>query len=79
MFHGRDANRGRLDGRIDIGGLKRDEWQVSYKENIVRQQMGLPLREYYRSLDNGGTITPLPPRLLDGSSSSPILPFWQNS
>ena len=74
LFHGRDANRGLLDGRKYIG-LGRDEWQAVYKENIVRQQMGLPLREYYISQDNAGVITPLPPRLLD-ANNNPILPSW---
>ena len=77
MFHARDANRGRLDGRTDIGEIKRDEWQATYKENVVRQQMGLPLREFYRSLDNGETVTPHPPRLLSTiDKNKPIFPFW---
>ncbi|MHB1922896.1 MAG: M91 family zinc metallopeptidase [Chitinophagaceae bacterium] len=74
LSHGRDANRGLLDTR-DYMGLGRDEWQAVYKENIIRQQMGAPLREYYISQDNGGTITPLPPRLLD-ATNNPILPEW---
>jgi hypothetical protein len=74
LFHGRDANRGLLDNRL-YNGLKQDEWQASYKENLVRQQMQLSIREYYRSQDNGGVITPLPPRLLD-ASNNPILPPW---
>jgi RHS repeat-associated protein len=74
LFHGRDANRGLLDGRIHMG-LKYDEWQASYKENIVRGQLGVPLREYYRVQDSGGNFTPLPPRLLD-ASNKPILPSW---
>ncbi|WP_164714155.1 DUF6443 domain-containing protein [Chitinophaga rhizosphaerae] len=74
LFHGRDANRGLTDDR-DHNGLNRDEWQASYKENIVRQQMGLPLREYYRSQDNAGTVTHLAPRLLD-AANNPILPTW---
>ena len=74
LFHGRDANRGLLDNRLN-NGLKYDEWQATYKENIVRQQMGLPLREYYRVQDNAGVITGLPPRMLD-ASNNPILPSW---
>ena len=74
LFHGRDANMGLLDSRLD-NGLKRDEWQATYKENMVRQQMHLPIREYYRSQDNGGVITSLPPRLLD-ASNNPISPAW---
>ena len=48
---------------------------ASYKENAVRQQMHLPIREYYRSQDNAGVITPLVPRLLD-ASNNPIYPAW---
>lgn len=74
LFHGRDANRGLTDNR-DHNGIDRSEWQASYKENIVRQQMGFPIREYYRSQDNAGTITPLAPRLLD-AANNPIHPAW---
>jgi len=74
LFHGRDANRGLLDDRKYMG-LGRDEWQAVYKENIVRKQMGLSLREYYISQDNAGVITPLPPRLLD-ANNNPIFPLW---
>ena len=74
LFHARDANRGLMDGRLDQG-LKRNEWQATFKENQLRQQMGLPLREYYRSQDNGGVITPLAPRMLNGANQ-PIRPAW---
>jgi RHS repeat-associated protein len=74
LSHGRDANRGLLDTRLN-NGLARDECQASFKENIIRRQMGLPLREYYRSQDDGSNITPLPPRLLD-ASNNPIRPNW---
>jgi len=74
MFHGRDANRGLLDGRQEQG-LDRDEWQAVYKENQVRSQLGLPLREYYKTQDNAGVLSPLAPRMLD-ATNQPILPYW---
>ncbi|MGJ1404162.1 M91 family zinc metallopeptidase [Sphingobacterium siyangense] len=74
LFHGRDANRGLLDGR-SYRGLKYDEWQATYKENQLRTQMGLPLREYYRSQDNNGILSPLAPRILD-ANNKPIRPGW---
>ena len=74
LFHARDANRGLMDGRLDQS-LKRNEWQATFKENQMRQQMGLPLREYYRSQNNGGVITPLAPRMLNGANQ-PIRPAW---
>jgi len=74
LFHGRDANRGLMDGRLHQG-LKRNEWQATFKENQLRLQMGLPLREYYRSQNNNGVITPLAPRMLNGANQ-PIRPGW---
>lgn len=74
LFHGRDANRGLLDGRV-YQGVKYDEWQATYKENQLRLQMGLPLREYYRSQSNSGVLGPLAPRMLD-QNNSPIRPSW---
>ena len=74
LFHARDGNRGLMDDRNE-NGIKRNEWQASYKENIVRQQMGLPLREYYREQNNAGVVTPLAPKLLD-ATNNPIRPTW---
>jgi RHS repeat-associated protein len=74
LFHGRDDNRGLNDTRNE-NGITRNEWQASYKENIVRQQKGLPLREYYREQNNSGVVTPLAPKLLD-ATNNPIRPTW---
>ena len=76
MFHGRDANRGLLDNRLDQG-LKRDEWQASYKENLVRQQLGQPIRTHYKTgLDaTTGVASPYAPRIVD-SKNVPIKPSW---
>jgi len=74
LSHGSDSNRGLLDER-NYKGISRSEWQATYRENTIRQQMGLPLREYYRSQVNGETVTPLPPRLLD-NNNKPIVPPW---
>ena len=46
LFHALDANRGLLDGRV-YNGLSRKEWQATYRENILRQELHLPLRTYY--------------------------------
>ena len=76
LFHGLDANRGLLDSRIHQG-LKRGEWQAVYRENLVRQQMGQPLRTYYRTREdsNGTPLGGLPPRMLN-PNNQPILPPW---
>jgi hypothetical protein len=76
MFHGLDANRGLLDSRPHLG-IARSEWQAVYRENMLRQQMGLPLRTYYKSQlnSNTGVEKPLPPYLLT-PSATPLLPSW---
>ncbi len=78
MFHGLDANRGLLDGRLH-NGLKRSEWQATYRENTLRTQLGLPIRSHYRASLNAGSgaRTGLPPRMLSPApTNSPILPSW---
>ncbi|WP_431160696.1 M91 family zinc metallopeptidase [Flagellimonas beolgyonensis] len=78
MFHALDANRGLLDDRLD-SGLKRSEWQATYRENILRGQLGLPLRSHYKASLNAatGVRSGLPPRMLTPApANSPILPVW---
>ena len=77
LFHGLDANRGLLDNRsfkhID---MRRFEWQACYRENVLRQEMKLPLRTYYRVQHNqDGSIEGLFPRILNGGNK-PFLPQW---
>ncbi|GAA0874333.1 hypothetical protein GCM10009118_07410 [Wandonia haliotis] len=76
MFHSLDANRGLFDSRTHLG-ISRNEWQAVYRENVLRQQMGLPLRTHYKSSYNPSTgeRKGLPPYMLT-SGSSPILPSW---
>jgi len=76
LFHGLDANRGLSDDRLEQG-IKRSEWQAIYRENMHRQQMGIPLRTYYRSQKDtqGRPIQGLPPYMLT-PGSTPILPVW---
>ncbi|WP_198315858.1 DUF6443 domain-containing protein [Chitinophaga tropicalis] len=81
MFHGRDANRGvSYDKQYPSGlyqGLSRNEWQASYKENLIRAANGWPIREYYRSAvePNGNPLGGAAPRILD-SKNQPIKPSW---
>lgn len=35
MFHGLDSNRGLLNSTV-LNGVKRDEWQAVYRENVLR-------------------------------------------
>jgi RHS repeat-associated protein len=74
LFHAYDANNGLMDGRLDQN-LKRNEWQASYRENLLRGELKLPYREYYRSESNNGVISPLAPRILD-VNNNPIRPSW---
>ncbi len=52
MFHGQQANQGMLDGRM-YSGVEREEWGAVYQENLVRSQLGMPLRTHYiKSVDS---------------------------
>ena len=77
MFHGLDANRGLLDQRRDFGGVKRDEWQAVYRENMVRSQSGLPLRTHYQILKDpsGNLLGGTGPRMIT-PATTPLLPSW---
>jgi len=58
-------------------GLNRNEWQASYRENIIRKQLGQPTRTNYRSYQdaNTGVLTPAPPRITN-ATNEPIKPAW---
>ncbi len=76
MFHALDSNRGLLDNRIEQG-IKRDEWQAVYRENLLRSQLGSPLRTHYiKTIDaNGNFIGGSGARMLT-PANHPILPNW---
>ncbi|MCT1526933.1 M91 family zinc metallopeptidase, partial [Sphingobacterium hotanense] len=76
MFHALDANRGLLDDRVEQG-VKRDEWQAVYRENMLRSQMRLPLRTHYiKNVNSDGSfIGGTGPRLLT-PANRPLLPNW---
>ncbi len=76
LFHGLDANRGLLDDR-DEQGVKRSEWQATYRENVLRSQLGMPLRTHYINLldTNGKYIGGYGPYLLT-PLNTPLLPAW---
>lgn len=48
MFHGLDANRGLEDDRTS-NGVRNGEVQATYRENILRGQLGMPLRTHYKT------------------------------
>ena len=65
LAHAEDASFGLQDNR-NYSGLSRNEWQASYKENLLRKEMKQPLRLIYHTnqgesivlLKNGHIIKP---------------------
>jgi len=75
MFHALDANNGMLDDRRE-SGVKRSEWQATYRENILRGELGKPLRTNYRhSVDENGVKRGIEPSMLDSSNKN-VKPVW---
>lgn len=77
ISHAFDANAGRMSDKI-VDGLERNEWQAVYRENLTRQDLGLPLRTHY-----GSTATPdgvkmggIGPRLLT-PANQPFMPWYR--
>ncbi|WP_367868212.1 M91 family zinc metallopeptidase [Pedobacter sp. WC2423] len=74
MFHGLDANRGMLNDRMQ-DGIKGSEWQAVYRENVLRGQMGQPLRTHYiKSVDPSGAYIGGSGIRMITSANQPILP-----
>ncbi len=46
LFHGSDSNHGLLDDK-SINGVSWMEWHASYRENLMRFQLGIPYRNAY--------------------------------
>jgi len=56
MLHGLDANRGLMDTRLNQG-IECNEWQTVYRENMLRSQLGIPLRTHYiKTVDSSGAF-----------------------
>ncbi|MDD4727448.1 MAG: M91 family zinc metallopeptidase [Dysgonamonadaceae bacterium] len=76
MFHGLDANRGLLDNRVDQG-IERSEWQAVYRENVLRSQLGSPLRTHYiKTVDANGIFLGGSGTRMLTPANQPILPNW---
>ena len=75
MFHALDSNRGLLDDRLE-NDVKRDEWQAVYRENILRSQLGNPLRNFYQhEIDEDGVKSGIGPSMLSPSNTNDK-PSW---
>ena len=75
MFHALDADQGMMDYRVEKG-ISRNDWQAVYHENILRGQMGLPLRTHYRKqmTSNGVFVGGSGEMMI--SEGKPIRPSW---
>jgi len=74
MFHGLDANRGMLNDQFHEG-VKMSEWQAVYRENILRQDLKIPLRTHYIDIQDpsGKSIGSGGPSMID-KNNQPIKP-----
>jgi hypothetical protein len=83
MAHASDANKGLLHLNQDytnpttggvyqsnFNGLKKSEWRAVYRENIIRGQLGLPLRTHYGHDVSTGTPVGIGPSLIHSFSTS---------
>ncbi|MCI6618985.1 MAG: M91 family zinc metallopeptidase, partial [Prevotella sp.] len=76
MFHALDANRGLLDSRSE-NGIERSEWQAVFRENILREQLGRPLRTHYiTNMDQDGNFVKGSGPSMLSDKNKPILPVW---
>lgn len=76
MSHALDSDRGLLDDRMELG-VKRSEWQAVYRENVLRDEMGLPLRTHYiKQIDPSGNVLGGTGPLMTTPTNKPLLPIW---
>jgi hypothetical protein len=50
-------------------GLLKSKWRATYRENLIRKEAEIPLREYYSYSLLNGIATGLLPRLLDANNN----------
>jgi RHS repeat-associated protein len=76
LFHALDANRGFMDNR-KWQGIKHNEWQAVYRENVLRSQLGAPLRTHYiKKVDGFGQFISGSGPMMITPNNNPILPSW---
>lgn len=80
MAHGLDANQGLLDDRQEgHPEVDRGEWQAVYRENMMRMELGAPLRTHYlNEVDPSGNIKGGTGPYMLSPAGKPILPMWYN-
>ena len=59
-------------------GLESNEWQAVYRENLMRQDLGLPLRTHYGSsmTSDGVKMGGVGPRVLT-PANKPYMPWYK--
>ena len=84
MAHAYDAIHGLMNfDKIEVFGvpgvkeIEKNEFQAVYRENLIRQELNMPLRTHYitNETTDGTFIKGLGPNMLD-SSGKPKRPSW---
>jgi RHS repeat-associated protein len=74
MFHALDANRGQMDDR-EKDKIKMSEWQAIYRENVLRNELNMPIRTHFRkTLDRDGNYIRGQGVKMITNDKKPILP-----
>ena len=76
LSHAFDSDRGLLDDRKEQG-VSRTEWQAVQKENMIRSQLGHPLRTHYKIATDpqGKRVSGIGPRMLTDDNKPLSLPW----
>ena len=76
LSHAFDSDRGLLDDRKEQG-VSRTEWQAVQRENLIRAQLGHPLRTHYNiAVDpRGKCVGGIAPRMLTNDNKPLPLPW----
>lgn len=76
LSHAFDSNRGLLDNRKKQG-VSRTEWQAVQRENLIRAQLGHPLRTHYNIATDsrGKCVGGVAPRMLTDDNKPLPLPW----
>ena len=76
LSHAFDKNNNWTDD-TPVDGLKKSEWVACYRENLIRKELGLRYRTYYKKMvtPDGAFLGGLKPYLLNENGTGPYLPF----
>jgi len=76
LSHAFDKNNNWTDD-TPVDELKKSEWVACYRENLIRKELGLRYRTYYKKMvtPDGAFLGGLKPYLLNENGTGPYLPF----